>query len=379
MRNLGYSVHVLITIREGEGHQNDSGLRELRSMVDRVDLVERAPRFRSLLGLRPSLVARNDTLAAFQLNGEYDMTIAESEHVIPIFDNPLLRTKLRVLRVHNNESKYMWELAHADERLSWKAFFGLEALRYRGYMRVAHEKASFRWFVSQVECPGFGTGEIKTKQTAVWIPPAVSLRDVPERPPKERRRVLFVGGLKNPLNRYGLRWYLQKVHPLLIQNPIYELAIAGNTEGTKPAHDLLKWAQTLGRCSVHPDVSDLGPLYDSCALLINPMRRGAGVKLKTLHAIQRKIPLVTTSTGAEGSGFVHREHIRIEDSARGFADAVLEILQDPESGVAMAKRAYTFLAANYNHEKNIERFLCAHLDIPESSMGDIPMPSLTRS
>jgi len=93
MRNLGYSVHVLITIREGEGHQNDSGLRELRSMVDRVDLVERAPRFRSLLGLRPSLVARNDTLAAFQLNGEYDMTIAESEHVIPIFDNPLLRSQ----------------------------------------------------------------------------------------------------------------------------------------------------------------------------------------------------------------------------------------------------------------------------------------------
>src|SRR6202040_4430750 len=95
------------------------------------------------------------------------------------------------------------------------------------------------------------------------------------------KRVLFVGGLKNPLNREGVRWYLKEVHPRLIPHPGYEFIIAGNAAGSPAAFELARQARKEKRCTVHLDVADLDALYDSCGLMINPMRRGSGVKLKT--------------------------------------------------------------------------------------------------
>ena len=59
--------------------------------------------------------------------------------------------------------------------------------------------------------------------------------------------------------------------------------------------------------------------------------RGAtpGTRLKILEAAACGVPVVSTSIGAEGLELSDGEHIRIADSAAGFAAAVSDLLADP--------------------------------------------------
>jgi hypothetical protein len=108
---------------------------------------------------------------------------------------------------------------------------------------------------------------------------------------------------------------------------------------------------------VFVDIEDPTPLYNSCAVFVNPMRAGAGVKLKSIHAIERCIPVVSTSIGNEGSGFRDPEHLKIADTAEGFIDAVTELLNSPRMRVFQAERAYRQLEARYNAAANISNLL----------------------
>lgn len=355
MSRLGYSIHALVMAPKEP--VDEHSLAEMRSLVERLDFVERWPMRRSLATFVPTLVSRNNTLAILPLSEQYDITLAETEHVLPIFSNPQLRTRLRVLRVHNNESKYMWELAQTEERFGWKLFFSLEALRFLPFVKSAHRSVDSVWFISQRECQNFMRGRPLADARATWLPPSLTLGSIPERRAVRSKRVLFVGGLKNPLNREGIRWYLKEVHPRLTADPDYELIIAGNADGSSSAHLLARQAMGEERCTVHLNVADLGPLYDSCALIINPMRRGSGVKLKTIHAIQHRTPLVTTSVGVEGTGFADKEHVRVADAPEAFAAAVMDLLNNPELGEKMANLAYQYLIRHYDSSKNIERLL----------------------
>jgi len=355
MRRLGYFLHVLVTMREGE--VDEASLAKLRSTVDRVDLVERTPKFQSFATLKPTLIASNNSLANFPLSGEYDLTLAESEHVTPIFDNPLLRTRIRVLRVHNNERKYMWELARANKGPNWKLFFAAETLRYHLLGDKQYKKLDALWFISKIEFETYSRSQLAQKVQPMWLPPSLNLKNMPRRTRSDSKRVLFVGGLANPLNQEGIRWYLSKVHPNLKSFPDYEFVIAGSAGKSESARLLALEADGIDRCSVQLDIENLNPLYDSCALLINPMRNGSGVKMKTVHAVQHNIPLVTTTVGAEGSGLVDREHIRVADEPEEFLSAVSDLLSNPAMGDSMSDRAYRYLAANYNSDENIERLL----------------------
>jgi glycosyltransferase involved in cell wall biosynthesis len=367
MRRLGYKVHAVVTARKGE--RDDASLAALRSVAYRVDFVERAPRLKGLASLKPILISSNNPLAEVPLSEDYDVTLAESEHAIPIFDNPQLRTKVRILRVHNNERKYMWELARADERLGWKLFFAAEAFRYflggeRIYRKLGLDAL---WFISRQEFEGFSRGWPSLNAVPTWLPPSVTLGRRTRTNGPASKRVLFVGNLAGPLNREGLRWYLSEVHPALMKDPSYELVIAGSAGGSKAAQLLAREARALGSCIVHLDLEELGPLYDSCGVFINPMRRGSGVKMKTVHAVERQVAIVTTSVGAEGSGLTDGEHIRVADEPYKFVEAVTDLLNNPAAGDSMARRAFQFLKAHYDSDRNIESLLNSLLGVPTTA------------
>jgi glycosyltransferase involved in cell wall biosynthesis len=351
MKRLGYTIHVLITT--GNTGLPQAALEKFRATVDRVDLVPRSSSFRSVLTAKPTLMMRNSTLSSFPLHEQYDLVLAESEHVAAIFSNRQLRTRVRAIRVHNNENKYMWELASVENRLGWKLFFALEALRYGLYLRGEYRDVDCLWFISKQELERSSRRELGHGPKRYWLPPSVTLNPPGKNLYRKPGQVLFVGGLKNALNREGVRWYLKEVHPRLLSIPEYELVIAGNASGSSEAHSLAQEAEQEPRTTVHLNLENLEPLYESCALMINPMRRGSGVKMKTIHAIQRRVPLVTTGVGAEGSGFADRVHIRIADSPEGFAAAVRDLLALPDASAQMADSALGYLVENYDSDRNL--------------------------
>ena len=355
LRRLGFRVDLLTTAPKSALTEEARSI--LCDIAEDVRFVKRTSVARCAMSAKPMAVARSSTLAHVPLRGFYDLVVTESEHVMPIFSNPSLRAGLRVLRVHNDECKYMGELARAAEGTLWKAYYFSEQFKYR-WMKsfpMAEAKIDQWWHISR---QSVGINEFQD-ETVRWLPPSLEpVGETAPAPARDSRVVLFVGGLGNPLNREAVRWYANSVHPALHDCTGYRLIVAGSAGNSRPAQDLAAWLRRIPRCDVFLDLDSLDPIYREAAIIINPMRRGSGVKLKTIHAIQQGIPLVTTSTGAEGSGFEDPAHLRIADDPASYAQAIRELFADPQQGREMTIRAFRFLRENYDCERNLRSLLC---------------------
>jgi glycosyltransferase involved in cell wall biosynthesis len=362
MKRLGYTVHAVVMAPKVK--PEDRNVAEMRAVVNSLRFVERLPLSKCLASIRPTYISRNSMLSKFPLTDQYDVTLMEAEDTLPICDNPSLNTNLRVLRVHNDEVTYLREFAKAEERFLKRQFIRLEVLRLMLFAASAYRRVDSLWFISETERQRFIDKHPSASAKAVWLPPSIEIGEKSKQARADHKRVLFVGNFYTPLNREGLRWYLSEVHPALQKDPAYEFIVAGSTQGRPDARAFVEEIKNQPRCTVHVDLEDTGPLYSSCILFVNPMRSGAGVKLKTVHAIERFTPVVSTSVGNEGSGFMDNEHLRIANTPAEFTRAITELLSCYDLRGQMAGRAYLHLTRYYNSETNIRRLL-EHL-VPDS-------------
>lgn|GEM_PF-464104 len=152
------------------------------------------------------------------------------------------------------------------------------------------------------------------------------------RPFDERSDVILVAswlaGPDSP-NADGLRWFVAEVLPLLRELVPW---VRVRVTGANPPADLV--AQAGAHLTFVGRVSDLHDFYDRGRVAIAPIRFGAGVKLKTMEALQYCIPTVTTSVGGEGIDTMGTGALRIADDPGEFARAVAELVDDPVAWTA---------------------------------------------
>ena len=79
-------------------------------------------------------------------------------------------------------------------------------------------------------------------------------------------------------------------------------------------------------------------MYDTCRLVVVPLRYGAGVKGKVVEALYYGTPMVTTSVGIEGIPDPERV-VKVADDAEDFANAVTRLYQD-ETALAQTVKDY---------------------------------------
>jgi len=77
---------------------------------------------------------------------------------------------------------------------------------------------------------------------------------------------------------------------------------------------------------------------------VAPVRLGAGLRNKIVHAMACGAPVVSTTVAAEGTGARHREHALLADTAAGLAEAVASSLASPAESLARADRARRLVA-----------------------------------
>jgi glycosyltransferase involved in cell wall biosynthesis len=75
-------------------------------------------------------------------------------------------------------------------------------------------------------------------------------------------------------------------------------------------------------------LAELAELYDRVRVAISPTRFGAGVKLKTVEAIQHGVPVVCTPEAAAGLTPDLAAAAWVATDAAGFADAVVALATD---------------------------------------------------
>jgi len=167
--------------------------------------------------------------------------------------------------------------------------------------------------------------------------------------------LLFVGGFNHQPNRDGLLWFAQSVLPKVIQRvPGARLIVVGS----KAPEEVL--ALDGGPITVKGYVSDeeLDALYAKAGAAVAPLRYGAGVKGKVIEAMARGVPLVTTSTGAQGISGAP-DALFLADNADDFADCVVRALTDRYEARVRAEQAVRCVEADFSRRVMQKQLDCA--------------------
>ncbi len=158
------------------------------------------------------------------------------------------------------------------------------------------------------------------------MPPVLADIAVTPSPVGARRGIGYVpgwlGGVESP-NVAALRWFATAVLPLVVAEiPDAELLVTGGNPPETALEHASSHVRFLGR------VEDLHAFYDSVRVVISPMTYGAGVKIKTIEALQHGVPTVATSVGGEGVPVEYAASLPIHDDAASFAGEVVALLRD---------------------------------------------------
>jgi len=153
--------------------------------------------------------------------------------------------------------------------------------------------------------------------------PRVTAREYAER----RDLVMVAGwlpGAASP-NGDGLIWFVRHVFPLVrARVPWARLRVTG----AEPPSELLRFAGPSVKFEGRVD--DLYDFYDRARVAVIPIRYGAGVKIKTLEALQFGVPTVSTVVGAEGIDIGGIDAFKITDNPREFAEEAVALLEEPQ-------------------------------------------------
>jgi glycosyltransferase involved in cell wall biosynthesis len=355
LHSLGITFDVIATVREEPLAADRS---KVETLVRRLIFSKRKRTLYGFLSFQPGQTAIRSGLRHIPLSEEYDVVLMQTEFASEILFNKILRYRTSIIRVDNDECAFYKQMAKAERSPLLKLYFYQEALRIKLSSSRILRSVSALWFISFDELSRYCQQQpTNTRQLKSFVPSALDFTLL-HQPPLTGNSVLFVGNLWAPLNREALEWYIAYVHPRLSHVSGYEFVIIGSTRGLG-----CDWIVTLttphSNIKLHFDAEDLSPFFQSSAVFVNPMQQGSGVKLKTIEALLRGLPVVSTTSGAEGSGLILDVHYKHADDPKAFAQSVQQLLSDKQMAHALVQRAQAFVAEHYNQAAVLEKLLLA--------------------
>jgi glycosyltransferase involved in cell wall biosynthesis len=151
--------------------------------------------------------------------------------------------------------------------------------------------------------------------------PATPLgRDLVGQPPT----LLLAGSFGYPANADAARFLVSSILPR-IRAAVGDvtLRLVGEPDDSVARLEAPPKVVVVGRIPV------MDPELARADLVVVPLRYGSGTRFKILEAAAHRIPVVSTTLGAEGLGFEDGRHLLIADDADGFASACVRLLAEP--------------------------------------------------
>lgn len=210
------------------------------------------------------------------------------------------RVKRSILKLEAKKlAKYEAETCVQFDRVVWVSSADLEALRSSRSARSA----------------ALAAGPV--------IPICVDPSVVVNSENKTRRfRVTFLGGMHWPPNAEGVKWFLKEVWPQVASVvPDAVLTLIGKRPPRLPA-------SSPGKIESVGFTPDVKRYINETAVFIVPLLAGGGMRVKILDAWSWRLPVVSTTIGAEGLETKHGENILLADTAGAFGESVVQVLRN---------------------------------------------------
>ena len=163
------------------------------------------------------------------------------------------------------------------------------------------------------------------------------------RPVAKEYDVLFCGNMSYHPNVDAACFLAEEIMPLVRQrHPAARLLVAGTT----PAPRVLALASA--HVAVSGWVPDIRAAYAAARVFAAPMRVGTGLQNKLLEAMAMGLPCVTTPLANNALGGTDGQQLRVASSAAALAEAISDLLSEPEAAEALAVRGQRFVHTHFD-------------------------------
>ncbi len=166
----------------------------------------------------------------------------------------------------------------------------------------------------------------------------VRIEDCSQASIRDRPRFLIVGS-ENEINVNGLNQFLREDWPVVKKHlPLSQLLVAGGLSRHVPPSDDIHALGVL---------ADIADAYRQAHIVINCVRSGTGLNIKSIEALGFAMPLISTIAGSRGLEAAAGQAFLLADNAESLAQAAALIWQD----IAFAKNL-SIAARNFAEEWN---------------------------
>lgn len=310
-----------------------------------MNLVSEYP-FSAVKDYDPALVARAQALIA---EAPYDLLICD---FVQMARNAFeLDVPAKLLFQHNVEAQIFERHAKSDAswarralmRQQWKKMRRFESAagsQFDGVVAVSpQDRAIFQ--------RDYGWQHVQTIDTAVDVD-----YFQPDGEPTDSQSVVFVGSMDWLPNQDGVRFFVEKIWPLVREarpEAIFQIV------GRNPTPAIRKLGAIPG-VEVLGTVPDVRPPQREAAVVVVPLLVGGGTRLKIFEAMAMGKAIVSTALGAEGLPVTSGEHLEIVDEPAQFARTVIQLLEDPSRRAILGHQAREFVCAHYTAEAVSRQF-----------------------
>jgi len=227
-----------------------------------------------------------------------------------------------------------------------RAYFRLQARRMEKFEGDVCRRAGHIVAVSEVDRAAmqklFGAERISPVATGV---------DIDYFAPPVRREtkadLIFVGSMDWLPNIDAIEYFAAQILPLIHkQRPECRVVVAGR----RPTPGLQELARREPRIVLTGTVPDVRPYLWESTVSIVPLRIGGGTRLKIFEAVAAKLPVVSTSVGAEGLPLENGKQIVIADTPEAFANSCLQLLSNAAMREQMSRAAWDFVDGRFSWE-----------------------------
>jgi glycosyltransferase involved in cell wall biosynthesis len=146
--------------------------------------------------------------------------------------------------------------------------------------------------------------------------------------------VLFQGRFEYPPNMDGAQWLATAIAPhIRAAVPPAEVRLVG-----RPIAGVAQLHQP-GVVTVVGQVPSMEEELGRASVAVVPLRFGGGTRVKILESFAHRVPVVSTTLGAEGLDVEDGVHLLLADDPREFAAATVRLLGDPRLRTRLTEAA----------------------------------------
>ncbi len=230
-----------------------------------------------------------------------------------------------VLSQQNVDSAIWYRLTDETSNIFYKFAYWTQQIAFKRYERVLSPRFDAVTCTSEIDAAIFE--KHCPSDIVKVIPNGVDVTHfTPEFESEDAAHLIYIGSMDWYPNEDAVSFFADEVLPIISES-VHNVKFT--IVGGNPSEHVQGLADGDG-IVVTGRVSEIVPYFSAATVFVVPLRIGSGTRLKILEALAMGKAVVSTTVGAEGLALQNREEIMIADEPNHFAEAVIQLLTDPE-------------------------------------------------